>query len=88
MAPDAHEDAIRRFFANEDAVRFSFDTVDGRHCEGYPLDDDPHRFLFGSGGPMAPEEPEWIPYLSIRLDRLDYWSESAKHWLHFDPNEL
>jgi hypothetical protein len=80
-----HNQVLRRFFELEDAFRVAFDDVDGRHFEGYPLDVESERVLFGLGGPMAPEQPEWFLYESIRVDSLYYWSESAKRWLHFEP---
>lgn len=77
------DETLFRYFDLDDAGRWAFDREDGVHCEGYALDVEPHRVLFGHGGPLAPEEAEWIDFARIRLARLSYWSEARRAWADF-----
>ena len=76
-------ETLYRFFDLDDALRCSFDRKDGVHVEGYALDVEEHRVLFGYGGPLAPEEPEWIDFESIRIAPLHYWSKRESRWVEF-----
>lgn len=76
-------ETLYRFFELDDARRWSFDRKDGVHVEGYAIEVEEHRVLFGHGGPLAPEELEWIDFESISVVALHYWSERGRRWLDF-----
>ena len=61
--------------------RSAFDLKSGRHCEGYVLSVEEHHLVFGSGGPLAPDEPEWIPLEDVDLSSLSHWDEEKRCWM-------
>ena len=77
------DEKLYGFFELDDAQRWSFDRKDGVHVEGYALEVEEQRVLFGYGGPLAAEEPEWIAFDSISLSGLHYWSERERRWVEF-----
>lgn len=81
MRNDSADVALQRFFDRDDVSRVAFDDVAGRHYEGYPLDVQAERVLVGLGGPMAPEEPQWFLYASLRRDSIAFWSEREQRWV-------
>jgi hypothetical protein len=58
--------------------RSAFDLKDGRHCEGYVLSVEEDHVVFGSGGPLAPDEPECIRLEDVDLSSLSYWDEEKR----------
>jgi hypothetical protein len=59
------------------------DRKDGVHCEGYALEVEDDRVPFGYGGPLAPDESEWISFDAIGLDQLSYWNGQTRCWVDF-----
>ncbi len=51
------------------------------YVEGYILDIKDDQFLFGFGGPMAPEEPHWFKIKDIDFSSLSYFSEEARKYM-------
>ena len=76
-------ETLRRFFDLDAAERWSFGRKDGAHCEGYAIEVEDDRVLFGYGGPLAPDELEWIPFDAIRIDGLSYWDRQKQRWVDF-----
>ena len=74
---------LRRFFELHDAERWSVDRRDGTHLEGYALEVEAERVLFGLGGPLASDDSIWIDFTDVRAEGLSYWSRREQRWVDF-----
>lgn len=82
--PSSHA-TLRQFFDLDTAKKWSFDTNEGVHCEGFAIEVEVHRVLFAFAGPMAPDEPEWISFDRLGIEKLSYWDDQKQRWLDFSP---
>lgn len=64
----------------ESGQRFALGLRDGREIEGYILECHEEGLDFGHGGPLAPEEDEWIPYSQIKQDSRFYYCRDQKKY--------
>ena len=62
-------------------TRVAFDLKTGVHYEGYIIEVEDAQFLFGEGGPFAPEEPYLVPADAVDLGTLSYLDESRHTYM-------
>ena len=63
--------------------RFAIRLQDGTELEGYILECLEDGFLFGQGGPLAPEEDDWILYSELDTESLFYYCDKSKRYLQW-----